>query len=217
MIRPQLLLFLLRPMALLTGCAMGIMAPFVLLYRGPIEETNLYPFLFVVLHSIAIASWLHPARRHSRYCYGRGYTRNTLWRQQYLAAAITILAVWLPAALIIATPLRGVVQDRLYHSPYYPLMRPREAMVVFQWLLWYAVLFPPFHYACVRHPSASGANGYVVALAAVLTLFIFCLNQYTPGGQAHSLPQIGNTVSIFVALIAMVAGRRLHREMEVHV
>ena len=217
MIRPQLLLFLTKPLVLLTACALGITTPFVLLQPDPLLEANLYPFLFVLLHTMAVASWLHPARRHCRYCHGRVYTRNTLWFHHYLAAVAAILAVWLPATLLMASPAHGFVQDLLFKSPYYPLMRSREAFVPFHWLFYYAVLFPPFHYAGTRqfHPSKGSTNGYVIAIAAVLTLFVFCLNQQSPWGQANGLPEIGKTASILVALIALVADQRLHHEMEI--
>jgi hypothetical protein len=91
---------------------------YVLLTRKPLDWTNPWMGLFVLVHSLAIVFCLGRYRSPAfAFLYTRGYSRDELWLHKLLATALTVLAVWLPLALIVWLPIRRV---GMLFRPYFP-------------------------------------------------------------------------------------------------
>jgi hypothetical protein len=194
--------------ALPLGCVSALMA------RGPLEARDPYFALFVAVHSLALVSRLARFRSPDfAFLYERGFGRNTLWAHTMLATAVAILLVWLPMALIVWTPLRGLVQDVVFRSPFYPLMRPREVSVPWVWLGLYAVVLPVLHYEWIRraHPTRGGAAGSFITAGLVLV----ALTLFNMPFQHEWFGWLVLVASVTLAATALAASRRLHRHLEI--
>lgn len=204
--------------------ALPPMALWVLFCHAPLSDyyLGLIPLIVVFLHSMAIVSLLgRPNSASGAFLYGRGFSRDTLWAHQMLASVLAALAVWLPAALLIWTPVRAAVQDHLFQNPLFPLIAPREALVPWLWLAGYGLLLPTFHYAWIRQaqPVRTPDAGVWLALMLVLVLVLVIFTHWNAPSQAllaaswfRALLWVSGTLA---ALSLLIAGRRLHRELEV--
>ncbi|MEN6626062.1 MAG: hypothetical protein ABFD69_07545 [Candidatus Sumerlaeia bacterium] len=210
----RLFLWLMRRLRPITTVAAAVACGWTLLVPGPLYESREWPLLFILAHSIAITSalgrfmtpqfaWLH----------GRGYSRAALWSHTMAAAGAGALAVWIPAALIVATPARSFVHDRLFTSPYYPIMQPRDAIEIWQWLWTYLALLPLMAYGWIREsqPTRGMMGGWLLVIAAIIAGFSM-LNITRPGEFPRELV---NGAYGLAALICLIAGRRLYRALEV--
>jgi hypothetical protein len=187
--------------------------PWLLFHHDPLRAHDMAPAFFVAVHSLAIVALLGRFRTGAfGFLYSRGYSRDTLWTHAMLAGAAGVLSVWLPAALVVWTPLRSCVQDRLFLNPYFPIMAPAEAAVPWTWLFAYAVLVPTLHYAWIRQaaPYRGGSAGAMMAVAVAFGLL--CLVDGTPRHQSARLAVF--LIFALIAATALASGWRLHRELE---
>jgi hypothetical protein len=187
---------------------------YVLFAREPLLWRNPWMALFVLVHSIAIAFCFGRYRNRSfAFLYTRGYSRDELWMHKMLGTILSVLAVWLPIGLIIWLPIRSIVQDKLFISPYFPLMMIREASVPLPWLGGYALLLPLFHYVWIRQAQPMrGENGVnLLAIGVVITIGTLMLFRWHPF-WFRTLLWI---LSAIVIVTTLVASCILHRRLEV--
>lgn len=187
---------------------------YVLLTRKPLDWANPWMGLFVLAHSVAIVFSLGRYRSPGfAFLYTRGYSRDELWFHKLLATALTVLAVWLPLALIVWLPIRRNVQDMLFRSPYSPIMMIREVSVPWAWLAGYAILLPLFHYVWIRRaqPLAGGDGIVLLAVGTVVVIGIFMLFN----GLPHWFWMLLWALAAVVIATNLVAGLLLHRTVEV--
>jgi len=211
----SLLAMLFRQSLPVTLIALPIGCLYVLFAREPLGWQNPWMALFVLVHSIAIAVSLGRFRSRSfAFLYTRGYSRDELYVHKLVGTALLVLAVWLPIALIIWTPIRSIVQDKLFVSPYFPIMAIREAAVPWAWLGGYAILLPLFHYVWIRRAQPTrGGNGVVLlAIGVVLAMAILMTFRWHPQWFRNLLW----ILSVIVILTNLIAGWLLHRRLEVH-
>jgi len=197
----------------LIGLPIGCL--YVLFTREPLDWHNSWVAWFVLVHSIAVAASLGRFRSRSfAFFYTRGYSRDELWAHKMLATVLAVLVVWLPMALIVWLPLRSVVQDKLLVSPYFPIMRIREASVPWAWLAGYAILLPLFHYVWIRRAQPlRGGNGVVLlAIGVVIAMATLMSFRWHPQWFRILLWILSGVV----VSTALIAGRLLHRQLEVH-
>ncbi len=146
--------------------------------------------------------------------YSRGYTRDALWGHAMLASLLSIIAGWLPAALIVWTGLRSAVHDRLFQSPVFPIMASFETGVPLVWLGLYVLLASAFNYAWIRRaqPTQGGLGGRFITSGIIVALFtVFNTVSYIHGWFAWL-----SGVSYVAVLVCLVlGGRALHRSVEV--
>jgi hypothetical protein len=135
-----------------------------------------------------------------------------LWIHKLLATALTVLAVWLPLALLVWLPIRRQVQDMLF-SPYFPIRMIREVSVPWAWLAGYALLLPLFHYVWIRRaqPLAGGDGVVLLAVGTVVVIGIFMLFH----GLPHWFWMLLWALAAVVIATNLVAGLLLHRTVEV--
>jgi hypothetical protein len=173
-----------------------------------------WPALFIAVRALALASCVGRFRSGEfAFTYTRGFTRDALWAHMMAASALSALAVWLPAALIVWTPLRAWVQHYVLHSPWFPIMAPREATVPLVWLVGYAVMLPAAHYSWIRlaQPTCGESGGLVMLacmFAAAFTVFVVYF-------RAPWFPAVVIAACLASALVLTAAARRLHRRLEV--
>lgn len=179
---------------------------------------GILPMIFIFLHSLAIVGRLgRPSSPAGAFLYSRGYRRDALWGHQMLASLLAVLAVWLPVALLIWTPARAAVQDHFFLNPFFPLMSPREAALPWRWLAFYGLLLPALHYDWIRRaqPVRHSDSGSWLALLVVLAYLTLWNGS---GQQLRSTPWFVGLLwgaGAALSLTLLLAGRRLHRELEV--
>ena len=128
---------------------------------------------------------------------------------------MSVLATWLPCAILILTPLRGMYQD-LQLNPWFPLMASTEWPFLTWALLVYVMVLPVFHYEWIR--SAMPYRGIVSGHMLAIGFFVFAmllgdrLSGY--GTDPMRVVLIGGFA--IAAMILFVFGRWLHSRMEVH-
>ena len=171
--------------------------------------------VLVLVHAVAITYLMGRAGSGAfAFAYTRGFSRNSLWLHTLLASAAAVLTVWLPVGLIVWTPLRSLVQDGLYQSPYYPGAAFLDRWLPIQVMAAYALLLPVFHYAWIRlaHPTRDRTAGVLLAAG-----FLFAL--VVTGGVVHWSGQwMGGlflTLIGIVEVLLLIWSRQLHRRVEV--
>lgn len=120
---------------------------------------------FIGVHCLLITWRLgRTETQGSGFLYTQGFSRDVLWRHTMLAGLVSVLAAWLPSALLILSGLRSQWQAAL-GNPWLPLFAASERVFVAWCLLEYAVLLPAFHYMWVREwqMSRDPTSGFVVA------------------------------------------------------
>lgn len=202
---------------LATWPAMLAAGLYVLLEPEPLRADSPPAMFFVMLHSAALA-WLSGRFKSGTlaFLYTRGYTRDAIWSHLMLASAASVLAVWLPAALLVWAGARSLVQDRLLLSPIYPLMAPTEWAVPLVWLLAYGLALPAFHYAWIRtaQPLQDWLSPTVMIAAVVMAPMGFCDIHRS---AAPWVQWLAVAASVAAGAALAVAARRLHRQLEVRV
>jgi hypothetical protein len=191
------------------------LAVFSLAWPDVLTPRDFWPGLIVLAQCVLLAVILGRFDTSSfAYLYSRGYSRDALWGHMMLASALSLLAAWLAAGLVVWTGLRSLLHDRLLQSPYFPIMAPRETWVPLIWLALYVVLIPACHYAWIRHSQPTrgkqGGNLLVVSLLAALLLG-FDMVRYLNGWFAWL------SGALYAPLVAclILGGRALHRSLEV--
>lgn len=214
-IRTPLLSMLFRQTLPVTLLGLAIGCLYVLFARRVLIWQNAPLALFVLVHSIAIAAMLGRFRSRSfAFLYTRGYSRDELWLHKMLATILTVLAVWLPMAVIVWAPIRSTLQDKLFASPYFPIMSMREASVPWAWLAGYAILLSLFHYVWIRRAQPMRGGNGVVLLAIGVVIAMATLMSF----RWHSpwFKTLVCTLSVVIVATTLIAGRLLHRQLEVH-
>ena len=209
---------MLRTMLPVTGLALPVALGWVLLQREPLAGMIMWPAVFILIHSFRLASALGRYRsREFAHLYGCGFGRDVLWAHVMLANAVAVLFVWGPAAVAVATPLRSLVQDFVFRSPFYPIMAADERVLPLLWAAGYAIALPPLHYCWVRaaQPNLEGYSGRVLAGGLVVAGFVI-VNAASASLRSAAwfwpgLLKTGGAIS----LVLFVAGWLLHRTAEV--
>jgi hypothetical protein len=197
----------------LLGLTIGCL--YVLFARRVLIWQNAALALFVLIHSIAIAALLGRFRSRSfAFIYTRGYSRDELWLHKMLATILAVLAVWLPMAVIVWAPIRSTIQDKLFASPYFPIMSIREASVPWAWLAGHTILLPLFHYVWIRRAQPMRGGNGVVLLAIGVVIVIAILMSFRWHPQWFRI--LVFILSAVVTATTLIAGRLLHRQLEVH-
>ena len=211
----SLLRWLLRQTLPVTLIALPVATLYVLFAREPLGWQDPWAAMFVLAHSIAITSCLGRFRSSGfTFLYTRGYSRDQLWAYTMLATVASVLFVWLSAALIVWTPLRGLIQDKLFVSPYFPVMAIREASVPWSWLAGYAILLPMFHYVWIRRAQPTKGGNGAVLLAVGVVIVMSTLMTFRWHRQWFIV--LLWITSMIVVVTTLIAGRTLHKSMEVH-
>ncbi len=213
-IKMSLLKIMFRETMPVTLIALLISCFYVLFTRDVLTWQNPWVAIFILAHSIAIAALSGRYRsRAFAFLYTRGYTRDELWFHKMLSTILSVLAVWLPVSLIVWLPIQSFIQDKMFISPYFPLMMIREATVPWAWLGGYAILLPLFHYVWIRRAQPLRGENGVVFLAIGVVIVIATLMSFRWQPQWFRIL----TYSLSVVMIAtcLIAGRILHRNLEV--
>jgi hypothetical protein len=198
-----------------TLIALPVACLYVLLVREPLDRHNPLPALFILVHSHMILTTIWRQQRgHFAFLFERGYSRDAMWLHTIVVTTAAALAIWLPAAVIVWAPIRSTVQDVLFRSPYFPIMIPREAGVPWFWLFGYGLLLPVFHYGWIRmlQPTQCRYAGSLLATGLVVAAFVVLGMNY----RVEWFQWLVLGASGVVALVALLAGWRLYRFMEVH-
>lgn len=214
-IRMSLLTILLKQTMPVTLIVLPITCLYLLFTHDVLTWQNPWLALLVLGHSIAIAFCLGRCGSPSFvFLYTRGYSRDELWTHKMLGTILAVLMVWLPAALILWLGVRSAVQDKLFVSPYFPIMTIREASVPWFWLGGYAILLPLFHYVWIRRAQPlRGENGVVLlAIGVVVVIGTLMSFRWYPVWFRSLI----YALSAVMIVTTLVAGRILHRNLEVH-
>ena len=213
-IKMSLLKIMFRETLPVTMIALLISCFYILFTREVLSWQNPWIAMFILVHSIAIAALSGRYRsRGFAFLYTRGFTRDELWLHRMLSTIFSVLVVWLPVSLLVWLPVRSFIQDKMFVSPYFPLMMIREASVPWAWLGGYAILLPLFHYVWIRRAQPlRGENGVVfLAIGVVIVMATLMSFRWHPT-WFRILIYCLSTVMVFTCL---VAGRILHRTLEV--
>jgi hypothetical protein len=211
----SLLIILLRQTLPVSLIALPVGCLYVMFTREVLTWQNPWIALFVLAHSIAIAFCLGRFGSPSfAFLYTRGYSRDELWLHKMLGTALSALMVWLPISLMLWLGIRSLVQDKMFVSPYFPIMMMREAPVPWFWLGGYAILLPLFHYVWIRRAQPlRGENGVVLlAIGVVVVIGTLMLFRWHP----QWFRTLIYALSAVMIVTTLVAGQVLHRNLEVH-
>ncbi len=215
-IRWPLLFWQVRQLAGITCIATLLSTIYVLMRFEPLQIGSQSAALFFVLgHCIAITWILGRVRsRAFGFLYGQGFSRDTIWMHTMLASAVSVLAVWLPAAFLVGSGLRSGFQDML-RNYWFPLMADTEWIFLIWSLLAYLVLIPAFHYSWIRaaHPTSGSRNGIVIATGIVFASFSIWNSVRVPQMPTWIvLIYVGGFILAAVSLC--IGGMKLHRQVE---
>ena len=188
---------------------------YVLLVRKPLSWQDPWLALFVILHSIGIAACLGRFRSPAfAFIYTRGYSRDALWSYKMLSTVLSFISVWLPMALIVWLSIRCALQDKIFKSPYFPIMSMREVSVPWIWLIGYVLLLSLFHYVWIRRaqPMRGGNDVIFLAVGVVIAMIVIMPFSWHP----QWFRMLIYILSAVIVIVTLVAGWRLHRTMEVY-
>ena len=213
-IRPGLLLYLLRPLMPTTVVALAVACLYLLFWPDILGWRDGWAALFLVIHSYLIARHFGGFDRGSfAFLYSRGFGRDQLWGRVIVASVLSALAVWLPAALLVWTPLRSIVQDVVFLNAFFPIMAPREASAPWMWLVGYGLLVPLFHYGWVRRaqPVHGGAAGPMLVAGVVVAIAVLMLD----GVFRPWFTWLCAVAGVVIVCATSTAAWRGHRDLEV--
>ena len=213
-VRMALLRWLLRPTLTVTLPAVVLACWYVLVHREPLQWRDGWVGLFVVAHGCLLSSCLGKYRSGTfAFTYTRGYSRDALWGHTMLATLLAVLAVWLPVAAIIWLPIRSRFQDVVFQSPFFPLFEGAEDAVPWVWLAGYGLMMPWLHYAWIRQAQpCRGSGGGSWLAAAFVVSAITALNA---GRLEDWVATVAWVAGVLLTVVLLLAGRRLHRRVEV--
>ncbi|MEX0653826.1 MAG: hypothetical protein WDZ31_04915 [Phycisphaeraceae bacterium] len=213
--KPHLLAWLYTRSLPATLVALPVAVAFVLLWPEPLGPRMPWVWLFICVHALAVVALTQrTATGGAGFLYTRGFSRDALWVHLLLAEGLAVLCVWLPAALLVWTPVRSVVQDRWLANPWFPVMRASELAVPWGWLAGYVLLLAVFAYAQVRRwqPTRERAAGTLLAAGTVAV----GLTLVAEGFHTEWYGYLTWTALAVAALAMLVGAWRLHRRLEVH-
>jgi hypothetical protein len=202
----------------LPATALGALslAIYLLFHQDVMEWHDQLPLFLVGLQCLFLA-WLLGRFNTSAFAflYSRGYSRDQLWGHMMLASAISALAAWVSAALIVWTGLRSYLFN-FFENPYFPVMAPLETIVPLAWLVFYFTLIPIFHYVWIRLAQPTrGRSGGMIAAAALLVAFAMSFEvARTPYLNEWYAWLAGLTFATTI-LCTLHGSRTLHRLLEV--
>jgi hypothetical protein len=197
-----------------TAVALLVGIPYLLLAPGFLAFRNPWLNLLILVHCVALALRLgHMSRPSTEFMYTQGYSRDLIWLHIIISTLLSVLAVWLPLALCLWWPLRSGIQDHVLASPYYPLMRIRDSSLPWFWLYGYGLLLPLFHYVWIRRaqPGKGSEGAVLIAIGVVMAAYVMLIFPEHPDW----FMTVAWMLSVVVALTTLVAGRLLHRSMEI--
>ena len=200
------------PATFLGGVVMGAYAMF---WPDVMTARDHWPVLIVLGYGLLLAMRLGQFGSPAfAFAHSRGYSRDALWGHVMLTSAFSVMAAWLPAAVIVWTGLRSLVHDRLFQSPYFPIMAPREYWIPVAWLGGLVLWTTACHYAWIRRaqPTHGGRGGWLAASAMVAALFV-ALNmvRYLHGWFGW----LCGALYVIVTASLIAGGRTLYRSVEV--
>ena len=209
-----LLFWIFRPLRWLTIFSVIGVTLYLLFQDQPLDfRRDSYVITFVLVHSFLISRLIGRVRSESfADLYSQGFSRNVIWSHCWLATLASVLITWLPAAILIVSPLRGQLQNAL-QNPWFPLMASTEWPYLCLVGLLYALVLPVFHYEWIRSaaPFRELISGHLLAIG----YFVFAATVFDRFWQmSHRwwIPACFMTVS----LILGVLGRWLHQRIEVY-
>lgn len=211
-----LAIWLFRPLRWLTIAASFVATLYVLLQPKPLDfRRDPLAILFVLIHAFLISRLVGRVRSESfGFLYAQGFSRKTVWSHLWVATIASVGLAWLPACLLILTPLRGFFQGAL-QNPWFPLMAATEWSFLSWAVLLYALVLPVFHYEWMRSstPFRGLISGHALAIAY---LVIPCLLADRLFGYGAS-PYRSGLIAVFaaVSLVLTIFGRWIHQRMEV--
>ncbi len=149
------------------------------------------------------------------FLYTQGYSRDQIWDHLMVSTVVSVLVVWLPMALCLWLPLRSGAQDYVFLNPYYPLMYGREMSLPWLWLFDYGLFLPLFHYVWIRRaqPTRDSNGAVFIAIGTVVVANTLVSFRFQP----MWFKGVVGLIAILMILTALIAGRLLHRSMEVNV
>ncbi len=206
-----------RQLRLVTILAVVLSTGFVLWESQPLEfdVSGPAPF-FVLIHSLIVVWVLGRVTNSSfGFLYVQGYSRDVLWWHLMGASCASVLAAWMPAAVLILLRFRSGFQEELNNFNF-PLMAETEHSFVWWCLLAYGILVPLFHYAWIRgsQPSRGSASGFVIALGASFAAFSIWNGVRVPDMPSWTV-LIMTSGFVLAASSLLIASRKLHRQLEV--
>lgn len=195
--------------------ALGVGIGSVLLISTPLSWQSKWLNLIVLVHSIALAVRTgHMGNSSTEFLYTQGYTRDQIWLHLMLSTALGAVTVWLPMALCVWLSIRCQIQDQVFLNPHFPIMRKLEMAVPWFWLYGYALLLPLFQYVGMRqaHSARGGRNARAYAIGVVICAYLLI----SPGRVLPTwFVNLVWLLSLLVFVAMLVAGRLLHRCMEI--
>jgi hypothetical protein len=217
-IRLKLLAWLMRPPLTATGVFLIVALPALILFiQRPLQSYEGWFWLFIVLHSQAVVAETGSMRSGPfAFLQGRGFTSDALWTHRMLASFLAVLCVWLPASVVIWLPIRSAILDRFLKSPYYPVFAGLDDPFPLRWLIGYLIFVPVFHYMWIRRrqPTRLPYAGDALVVGFLIAAVTAIQQSFFRGPLCDSLMAASG---LAVALVLLVAGRLLHRTMEVSI
>ena len=191
---------------------------YVLFYDKVLDfRVDRFAILFVLAHSFSISRLVARVRSEAfAFLYSQGFSRDALWRHMWLATSASVLATWLPCAVLILTPLRGLLQDQL-QNPWFPLMAATEWPFLIWSLLAYVLVLPVFQYEWIRSamPFRDIVSGHVLSFGFVVFAVLlgerFFMNSNPPLRWYSADWQPCGSNSMILGLF----GRWMHDRLEV--
>jgi hypothetical protein len=193
-------------------------AVYVCTRSEPFNSVWTFPWWFPGVHAALIAWFVGRSTSPAAgYLHLQGFSRDILWWHTVLSACGCVLWGWLPAALLILTPLRSAWQD-LLGNPSFPYMGPAEHGAVWLALWEYAVCVPLALYAAARwaHPARGNGGGFLCAVA-LMVLLVSSLTSRRAWFTELSFEEHWwlYAATVFVPGAALLVGCQLFREREV--
>jgi hypothetical protein len=211
-----LVFWIFRPLRWLTVVSSFTAAVYVAFSEKPLEfRRDNYAMTFVLVHCFLISRLIGRVRTQSfAYLYSQGFSRDAIWGHLWLASLMSVMATWLPCAVLILTPLRGMIQNA-FDNPWFPLMASTEGGWLWSNLLLYVMFLPVFQYEWIR--SSSPFRGLVSGhfLAIAYGIFGVLLYDRFFGFQPDSAKYWLTGCFLLVSLILGLFGRWIHRRMEI--
>ena len=205
-----------RPLRLLTLISSSLATAYVLLHEKPLEFfLDMNAVVFVISHSFLISLLLGRVRSEPfAFLYSQGFSRDHLWRHVWMATLASVLATWVPCAVLILTPLRSQFQDWML-NPWFPLMAPAESRFLTRSLLFYGMLLPLFHYQWIRSsmPFRGRVSGHLLVIA-----YFVCGLFLTERLWSFSVDLARTSMFLgFIAISAILGlfGYWLHKRLEI--
>ena len=197
-----------------TVVALLVGVPYLLLSPRPLESYDGWINVFLLAHCIALATRLgHMQGASTEFLYTQGYTRDQIWTHLMAGTVLCVLAVWGPMALCLWLGMRSGIQDHVLVSPYYPLLATREMGLPWAWLRAYALLLPVFHYVWIRRAQPTKGSDGALLIAVGLVVVAGTLVSFRWYADWFKVVTYG--LFGIMTVTALVAGRMLHRTMEI--